>query len=92
MIFPPSLMRLKVIDDQHHVNLWLPLFLIWIMLAILALVLTPLLLIAALVLWPFGWGKSLLLAGPRAYSCFCALRGLKIDVRKNREMLLMYFK
>jgi hypothetical protein len=46
MSLPPCIMRLKVINDQHHINLWLPLFLAWIIVGALALVLSPLMALA----------------------------------------------
>ena len=92
MMFPPLLMRLYIRDDQHHVNLWLPLFLFWLLLAVVLLVLLPLLLIAALVLLVVGLGRLLLLA-PAVYRCLCALHGLRVDVNQQKgERVLIYFK
>jgi hypothetical protein len=92
MSLPPLLMRLKIINPEHHVNLWLPLFLAWIILLALYIVLSPLILFLVLVLWPTGWGEFILMLGPTLYSCICALRDLKIDVQKGQEITLIYFK
>ncbi len=91
MMFPPLLMRLKIVNEEHHVNLWLPLFLAWIILLALFIVLSPLILLAVLIAWPFGWGEFLLMIGPSIYSCLCSLHDLRIDVSKGQEATLIYF-
>jgi len=91
MNIPPCLMRLKVINSEHHINLWLPLFLAWLILGALALALSPLVALLVIVLWPFGWGEFLLLLGPFVYRCVCALRGLSVDIRKKTEIVRIYF-
>jgi hypothetical protein len=90
MIFPPLLMRLHIRDSRRHINLWLPLFLVWFVLVVLLLALLPLLLIAALVLLIVGLGRLVRLA-PVVYRCLCALHGLRVDVRQSQERVLIYF-
>ena len=91
MMIPPCLMRLKIIDDEHHINLWLPLFLAWIILGALALVLSPLVAFLVVILWPFGLGEFLLLLGPYIYDCVCHLRGLSVDTKNKSGIVLIYF-
>lgn len=91
MRFPPCLMRLKIINERDHINLWLPLFLAWIILGVLALVLSPLVAVLVLILWPVGWGRFLLMLGPTVLNCVCAMRELKIDVKARHETTLIYF-
>lgn len=88
----PCLMHMKIQDDNHHVNLWIPLFLVWLILAALAIALAPLVLILALVLWQTGWGKFLLLLGPALYSCLSTLNGLRVDVDKDGKQLFFSFR
>jgi hypothetical protein len=92
MNIPPLLMRLKTIDGDHRVNLWLPLFLVWILLLAIAIALSPVVCILAIILWPFGWGETLVLSGPALYRMVCSLRGLSVDIRKPNQVVLMYFK
>jgi hypothetical protein len=92
MSLPPILMRLKIINTSHHVNVWLPIFLAWIVLLALYIILSQLILILALILWPLGWGEFLLMIGPTIISCLCSLRDLKIDIVKGQEIVLIYFK
>ena len=92
MSLPPFLMRLKIINASRRVNVWLPIFLAWIVLLALYIILSPLILILVLILWPFGWGEFLLMIGPTIISCLCSLRDLKIDIVKGQEIVLIYFK
>ena len=80
MSIPPCLMHIRIHNETHNFGIWLPLFLAWLILAVLLLALLPLFLIVLLVAIPFGWGKFTLLIGPRVYSILCALRGLNVDV------------
>ncbi|MBN1188365.1 MAG: hypothetical protein JXA46_01320 [Dehalococcoidales bacterium] len=91
MNIPPCLMRLKIINSEHHINLWLPLFLAWIILGALALVLSPLVAVLVVVLWPLGWGEFLLLLGPYVYKCVCSTRGLSVNVNNRSEVVRIYF-
>ncbi len=85
MMFPPSILRLRIHNQQHHFSLWLPLFLLWPLLLVLGLLLLPLLLIAAVILSYRGWGIPLLLLGPTIFGLLCAMRGLKVEIGKNSE-------
>jgi hypothetical protein len=59
---------------------------------LLALALSPLVVILAALLWPTGWGRPLLLAGPSIFKLFCSLRGLQIDVEGPSEHLIIAFR
>jgi hypothetical protein len=91
MNIPPCLMRLKIINPEHRINLWLPLFLVWIILGALALALSPLIALLVILLWPLGFGEFLLLLGPHIYNCICQLRGLSIDINDKSGIVLVYF-
>ena len=92
MNWPPLLLRLRIANQRRRLGLWLPLFLVWVILAVIAIPLVPLVLIAALILWPFGWGKLLLLFGPAIFRCLCALHGLEVDVKEGEQIILVSFK
>lgn len=91
MNMPPCLMRLKVVNEERSINLWLPLFLAWILLGVLAIILLPLLVIAVLVLWSFERGREVMRMGSLICCCVCGLRGLTVDVKNQREIVLIYF-
>lgn len=89
MMCPPSILRLRIHNRSRHFGLWLPLFIIWPVILVLGLVLLPLLLICAAVLWPSGWGKLVLLGGPALLGLLCAMRGLNVEVKQPLEETLV---
>lgn len=89
MSVPPCLMHTKI---HGCINLWIPLFLLWLIIAIFALALAPIVLILVLVLWPVGWGRFLLMSGPAIYRCLCALNGLEVDIVQSKERIFFSFR
>ena len=92
MTWPPSVLRVEIKNKSHDFSLWLPLFVIWPFLLLAALVLAPLVLALAIVLWWTGWGRPMLYSGPMFFSVFCALRGLEIDVQKRDKRVHLSFR
>lgn len=80
MIWPPLLLGLSWGRRKRRFRLWLPLFLVWLPFVLFALVMAPLVVLASALLWPLGWGRTVLLAGPLLFGVFCSLRGLEINV------------
>jgi hypothetical protein len=92
MNMPPFIMRMKIADKQrHHLNLWIPVCIFWLIAGLIALALSPLVLLLVLILWPTGWGRFLWELGPRFYALLCALKGLEVNVR-GRDQVVLYFK
>ncbi len=69
--------------------MWLPLFLLWPAAVLIALIVYPVLLVAAIILWRKGLGKTLLLSGPHLFRLFCGLRGLRVDVKQERQRVVV---
>jgi hypothetical protein len=90
MNYPPLLMRLAI--GRRRFPVWLPLFLLWPVAAALAIVLAPLVLLAALILWPSAWGKLVLLSGPILLRILSALRGLELNLNRGSWLLQISFK
>ena len=88
---PPLMMRLKIRNPEHKFGLWLPIFLIIPVALVVYIILSPLILLAIIILWPTGWGKTVLLAPWYAWRVFCATRGLKVDVQNPTECVLISF-
>jgi len=86
---PPYLMRLQIKNQDNNINLWLPLFIILPVVAIIFIIAVPLILVAAAILWPYGWGKPLVMAIPAVLGCLCALRGLEVDITQNKEKVFI---
>ena len=88
-MFPPSVLRVRVEGRDRRFRLWLPLFALWPPALLVGLLLSPLVVVAAAVTWPRGWGRTVLLGGPHAFRLFCSLRGLEIRVRDDSEAVLV---
>ncbi|PKB82441.1 MAG: hypothetical protein BZY88_04205 [SAR202 cluster bacterium Io17-Chloro-G9] len=85
MIWPPSMLQVRVQSSKRRFGVWFPLILFWPPMLLLALALFPIVMILAMVMWPWGWGRPLLLGGPSFFRLFCALRGLTIDVQAQKQ-------
>ena len=92
MMFPPSLLRVRVLDDHNRVNLWIPLIVVWPLVVVLYLLFLPCIVVAAILIWRGGWGRLLLLGGPSLFRLYCALRGLEINVTEPNQTVHVYFK
>jgi hypothetical protein len=88
----PVLMRVQVRGENRGVNLWLPLFIIFPIVAVILLVLLPFMLLAAVILWPFGWGGLLVGIIPAVARCICAMPGLKVDVENGQEKVNIWIR
>ena len=83
MILPPYLLLIRIRNENRGFKLWLPLFLVWPFFILAALAISPLVFLLSLLLWPSGWGRTVLMTGPWLFRMFCALRGLVIDVKSG---------
>lgn len=81
---PPLIMRIKIRNTDTRFGLWIPLFLIFPVIAVLMLALAPLALLAALIVLPFGYARTVLCA-PALFSVLCAMRGLEVDIVNGEE-------
>ena len=80
----PMLLRLRGINENgKRFTLWLPLFLIYIILLPLLIIPLPLVLLAALIAWPFGYGSLVLQAYLAIFKILGCLSGLKIDIESG---------
>lgn len=86
---PPVLMHMRIRGEDGGFGLWLPLplFLLLPLALVVFIILSPLILVSVLVLWPSGWGKRALLISRAALEIFWEMRGLKVDVRKGRQIV-----
>jgi hypothetical protein len=86
---PPIWMRVRFYNEDRGFGLWLPLFLLLPLALVVFIILSPLILIGVLVLWPSGWGKRALLVLGAAPGVFCSIRGLKVDVQGRRQYVFI---
>ena len=92
MIWPPSVLRVELKDASRDFRIWLPLFVIWPFLLLVAVVLAPIVLALAIVIWWTGWGRPMIKSGLAFYGIICALKGLEIDVRKRKKHVHLSFR
>lgn len=88
----PTIMRLKIKDGKKKgLNLWIPLFIIWILLLPLALVVF----IVWLFLHAFSHLNSKIALGAAAltfaFIALCNLRGLRVNVKSGNDDVIVYF-
>lgn len=92
MMLPPSILRVRVLDDDSRVSLWIPLILVWPLVVVIYLLFLPCIIVAAILTWRRGWGRPILLGGPALFRLYCSLRGLEINVTETNQSVLVYFK
>jgi hypothetical protein len=89
----PMIMRIHIVEgNKKKARLILPLFIVWLLLLPFVILLTPFVLLAALILWPSGYGKTILRAGPALVSVISALSNLHIQVEKPGSNILIWMK
>lgn len=85
-MIPPMLLRLRIQEPgEKNVRLWIPLFLLWIFLAVIAIVLSPFLVVIALTLVFFAKGRELLIFLKALMEMLASLRGVRIDVSNPKR-------
>ncbi len=85
MNWPPTLIHIKVKNKNTSFSLWLPLFLLLPVLFLILLALSPLILIAIIVLWETRWRRMAIFSLGVAFLALWHLRGLKVDVQGPKE-------
>ena len=93
MMLPPFSVKIRIIENgKNKVRLWFPMFLIWLVILVLAIAVAPLVLAAALILWPRNLGKKLLMFGPMFFNMLSSLHGLDIQVGSLNKQVSISFK
>ena len=88
-MLPPVFLRLRVQDDKRRIRLWIPLIVLWPVIAVVVLLGTP---VAVLVAVRSGHrlrGRSVLLAGPLLLYVLASLRGLRCDVISGEDRVFI---
>ena len=80
------MLKLRIADtNTSGFTLWLPMIIAYLLLLVVFIILLPFLLLAAILLFPWGWAKPALLLIPRLCGVLCALRGLKVDIQQGNK-------
>ena len=84
----PMIMKIHIHErGKKRISLFLPMFLIWILLFAILVVLSPFFLLAGIVAWFHGYGKIFLLAIPMFFSVLWALSGLRIHIEDKDKRI-----
>jgi hypothetical protein len=86
---PPLVVHLRLPNKKGGINLWIPIFLVYPLLLAIALLLAPFVLIGSLLMWPSGWGRTVLLSGPVVCRLLWNTRGLKMDIQQKTGRILV---
>lgn len=100
---PPVLMRVQIRGEERKFCLWLPLFLLVPLAILLLIVLSPLIVVAIVIVRATGWGRRLwpvvrtslgILCSVRgiraAFDVFCSMPGLRVEVCDNNNKERVY--
>ena len=91
MKFPPMLLHLQIPVGDSFIGLWLPWFLVYLLLLILMVITIPFVIILAIVLIPTGKSRPLILIWPYIWRLLFNMKGLKVDIQqKNRKLMLSF--
>jgi hypothetical protein len=89
----PMIIRIHIVEqNKKKIGLILPIFFVWLLLLPFIIILTPFVLLAALFLWPSGYGKSIMRAGPLLFTVIAALSNLHIEVEGKDNKTLIWLK
>ena len=91
MMLPPALLRVRVQNEERRFRLWLPVVVLWPLVAAIALVATPIVALAGALSWRGGRGRSILMAWPLLLYLLASLRGLRVDVASGAGRVFFSF-
>jgi len=86
----PMILKLRVRDkDGKRFFIWLPLFLIWIIILPLLLIPIPFVLLAALIMWPSGKGYIIFYGYFTIFKLIGSLSGLEVNIGSGSNNFFM---
>ena len=86
---PPALLRVRVQSDESRFRLWVPLILLWPVIAVILVLAIPLVVLAAALAWRRGWGRPVLFAGPLLLYALTSLPGLRVNVAAGENRVFV---
>ena len=90
-MIPPMTMRLTIYEKgQRKIHLWLPLFLLYILLLPFILILIPFVLLIGFGMWLFGMGRNPVAVLAWIYELWCATRGTIIETQSKADRVLIH--
>ena len=87
----PLFLQLRVKQRNNRVfGIWVPIFLLWLILLPLLAAFSPLIFLIALILWKKGKGRLILFSYIGIFALIFNLSGLKLDIGA-RDRNMVYF-
>ncbi len=91
MKFPPMLLHLQIPVGDSFIGLWLPWFLVYLLLLILMVITMPFMIVLAIILIPTGKSRLFILIWPYIWRLLFNMKGLKVNIQQNNRKLMFYF-
>jgi hypothetical protein len=89
----PMILKLRVKDKEgKNFFIWLPLFLVWIIIFPLLLIPIPFVALAALIMWPSGKGFIIFHGYLTIFKIIGCLSGLEIDIESRNSTFFIILK
>lgn len=93
-MMPPMMMKLAIYEKgQKRFNFWIPLIVFYLLLSPIFLFVLPFLLVANLVMWVGGAGKTPVSLLGWLYELWCATKGtiIEVDSRNKDRVFIRIF-
>ena len=91
MKLPPMLLYLQIPVGNGFFGLWLPWFLVYLLVLVVMLIVIPFVIILAIILLPFGKSRPLILIWPYIWRLLFNMKGLKVDIQQKKRKLMFSF-
>lgn len=84
----PMIMKIHIHErGKKRINLFLPMFLLWILFFLILVILSPLFLLVGLVAWSRGYGRTFLFTFPMVFAVLWAMSGLRIHIEDGDKKI-----
>jgi hypothetical protein len=84
----PMIMKIHIQErGKKKIRLWIPMFLIWLLLFAFMIVLSPIFILIGIVAWIRGYGKIFLFAIPMIFAVLWAMSGLRIHIEDKDKRI-----
>ena len=88
----PIFLKIKIGRKRgNDFKIIIPVIFIWLLLLLIMLLFAPLMIIIAMVTWPAGYGKLILMLPVMLFSLIANLGDLVIDMRDKKEKIFIAF-
>ncbi len=86
----PLILKLRIKDkNQRRFGIWLPLFLLWLIILPLLAIPAPLIFLVALILWPSKYGRLVLYSYFAIFTIIWNLSGVNLDIQSKDNIVYL---